>query len=119
MSSRRRTTSLILGGLVGLVGGGLLGRGLVSLGLLGWGFLGRSLLGLGLFGLNLLGLGLFGLGLFGRRCRNRRGRLLRSLHPTRPIGLRRHRLLPHQFDDGHRRVVALARLDLDDPGVAA
>src|SRR6516165_2371621 len=109
MSSRRRTTSLILGGLVGLVGGGLLGRGLVGLGLFGCDFL-----GLGLFGLSLLGLGLFGLGLFGRRCRNRRGRLLRSLHPTRPIGLRRHRLLPHQFDDGHRSVVALARLDLDD-----
>ena len=45
--------------------------------------------------------------------------LLRSLHPTRPVGLRRHRLLPHQLDHGHRGVVALARLDLDDAGVAA
>src|SRR6201998_1307127 len=123
MSSRRRTSSLILGGLVGLLGLSLLGLSLFGLNLFGLGLFGLSLFGLGLFGLSLFGLGLFrlslGLGLFGLGLGHRRGRLLRRFHPTRPIGLRRHSLLSHQLDHGHRSVVALARLDLDAAGVAA
>src|SRR4249920_193567 len=91
---------------------------LMSLGLVGI-LVGVSLVGL----LSLdLGLGLGGLGVGDRlvlcldllnrlvnlnRSRLGRRRLLRRTCLTRTIGLRRHRLLPHQLDDGHRGVVAL------------
>src|SRR5262249_28154704 len=142
MSSRRRTSpppesmagpSLILLGLVGILVGVSL---LVSLGLFGFGLYGFRLFGLGgLSGLSLLDRGVLGLDLVdglrnvsrrvldhgllsSRSCLGRRGLLRRSRAPG-AVGLRRHRLLPHQLDDGHRGVVALARLHLDDAGVAA
>ena len=54
-----------------------------------------------------------------RRCRGDRRGLLRRTCLARAVGLGRHRLLPHQLDDGHRGVVALTCLHLDDAGVAA
>src|SRR6478752_2740157 len=81
-------------GLVGI----LIGAGLVSFLGLGWLLLGHVLVGGpdGLLRLDRC--------LRGRRSRNRCGLLGRRL--ARPVGLRRHRLLPNQFDDGHRGVVA-------------
>src|ERR1700751_4893888 len=97
MSSRRRTSSLTVAGLIRLVGLGLFGLRV-----------GRSLLRLGRLGLSrdLLGLGY------------RYIRLLRGFHPAGPIGLRRHGLFPHQLDHGHRGVVTLTRLDPDDADVS-
>src|SRR6478735_8346944 len=118
MSRRRRTcpppdsmagtSSFMLLGLVGF-----LGVSLVSV------FL--SYLSLGLGGLSLLDRLILHLCVLDRlfcrrRCRDDRLLGLRRRHPARPLSLGRHGLLPHQFDDRHRRVVALAVLDLDDPG---
>src|SRR6476659_5082107 len=112
MSRRRRTcpppdsmagtSSFMLLGLVGF-----LGVSLVSV------FL--SYLSLGLGGLSLLDRLILHLCVLDRRrCRDDRFLGLRRRHPACPVSLGRHGLLPHQFDDRHRRVVALAVLDLDD-----
>src|SRR5882757_5597070 len=130
MSSRKRTNpppESMAGSFVMSLGLGVVG---LALGL-GFGnlfgslrfltFLDRGVLGLDLVD-RFLSSGAFGRFRLDGGLRRRRGgyRLLGLLRRLAgPIGFRRHRLLPNQFDDGHRCIVALACLHLDDAGVAA
>src|SRR5690348_11598633 len=94
---------------------GVFDRSVLDLGVLDGLLSRRGILDRSVLDNRLVGSGLGGLGGLGGR--TTRLDVAARAAPAGAVGLRGHRLLPHQLDDRHRSVVALAVLDLDDAGV--